>query len=234
MDVSTADINLLDLLNMDLRYWTPPDLDCRTCGATPSCTVSNTSLASAHIDTTKKPPIIFRIAARNENGYGPATQVRWLQDGSNPSQSKAMSPSLKRAAAPADIKSPTFVKKESGCLESLVLEGWASEEEVVYGLVFILAVGAKSEFTSATCLDLCVYGPREPLEALLTAPNIEYKHCSSCIPGLGALTGYYQPGQLSPAMAAALQKIDIDPEQQLYTPKIVDIAAAVIEMYGDI
>ncbi|UYV72371.1 HCFC2 [Cordylochernes scorpioides] len=208
MDVSTADVNLLDLLNMDLGYWTPPDLDCRTCGATPSCTVSNTSLASAHIDTTKKPPIIFRIAARNENGYGPATQVRWLQDGSNPSQSKAMSPSLKRAAAPADIKSPTFVKK-------------------------------------TPCL---------------AAPNIEYKHCSSCIPGLGALTGYYQPGQLNPddtrtyrtcnncpgveltpthifscpAMAAALQKIDIDPEQQLYTPKIVDIAAAVIEMYGDI
>ncbi|UYV71878.1 hypothetical protein LAZ67_9000851 [Cordylochernes scorpioides] len=37
-----------------------------------------------------------------------------------------------------------------------------------------------------------------------------------------------------PAMAAALQKIDIDPEQQLYTPKIVDIAAAVMEMHGDI
>ncbi|UYV79838.1 hypothetical protein LAZ67_18000880 [Cordylochernes scorpioides] len=35
-------------------------------------------------------------------------------------------------------------------------------------------------------------------------------------------------------MAAALQKIDMDPEQQLYTPKIVDIAAAVIEMHGDI
>ncbi|UYV82741.1 hypothetical protein LAZ67_22000704 [Cordylochernes scorpioides] len=36
------------------------------------------------------------------------------------------------------------------------------------------------------------------------------------------------------AMAAASQKIDIDPEQQLYTPKIVDIAAAVMEMHGDI
>ncbi|UYV60883.1 hypothetical protein LAZ67_1002666 [Cordylochernes scorpioides] len=35
-----------------------------------------------------------------------------------------------------------------------------------------------------------------------------------------------------PAMAAALQKIDIDPEQQIYTPKIVDIAAAVMEMHG--
>ncbi|UYV71770.1 hypothetical protein LAZ67_9000325 [Cordylochernes scorpioides] len=29
------------------------------------------------------------------------------------------------------------------------------------------------------------------------APNMEYKRCSSCILGLGALTGYYQPGQLS-------------------------------------
>ncbi|UYV66415.1 hypothetical protein LAZ67_4001594 [Cordylochernes scorpioides] len=28
-------------------------------------------------------------------------------------------------------------------------------------------------------------------------PKMEYKRCSSCIPGLGALTGYYQPGQLS-------------------------------------
>ncbi|UYV74212.1 CLCN3 [Cordylochernes scorpioides] len=36
------------------------------------------------------------------------------------------------------------------------------------------------------------------------------------------------------SMAAALQKIDLDPEQQLYTPKIVDIAAAVMEMHGDI
>ncbi|UYV70202.1 hypothetical protein LAZ67_7002164, partial [Cordylochernes scorpioides] len=27
---------------------------------------------------------------------------------------------------------------------------------------------------------------------------MEYKRCLSCIPGLGALTGYYQPGQLSP------------------------------------
>ncbi|UYV83055.1 hypothetical protein LAZ67_22001998 [Cordylochernes scorpioides] len=37
-----------------------------------------------------------------------------------------------------------------------------------------------------------------------------------------------------PAMAAALQKIDMDPEQKLYTPKILDIATSVIEMYGGI
>eukprot|EP00794_Sanderia_malayensis_P006886 gene6886-7661_t len=50
------------------------------CGASSSCTVNNETLTSAHIDFTTKPAIIFRIAARNEKGYGPATQVRWLQD----------------------------------------------------------------------------------------------------------------------------------------------------------
>ncbi|XP_069760349.1 host cell factor 1-like isoform X2 [Narcine bancroftii] len=50
------------------------------CGAKPLCVVSSTHLANAHIDCTTKPAIIFRIAARNEKGYGPATQVRWLQD----------------------------------------------------------------------------------------------------------------------------------------------------------
>ncbi|KFM66646.1 hypothetical protein X975_12611, partial [Stegodyphus mimosarum] len=58
------------------------------CGPEPSCTVSSANLSSAHIDMTTKPAIIFRIAARNEKGYGPATQVRWLQDGMNVSNSK--------------------------------------------------------------------------------------------------------------------------------------------------
>ena len=49
------------------------------CGPNPQCTVTAGSLSSAHIDYTTKPAIIFRIAARNEKGYGPATQVRWLQ-----------------------------------------------------------------------------------------------------------------------------------------------------------
>ena len=52
------------------------------CGPNPSCVVATPSLASAHIDYTTKPAIIFRIAARNEKGYGPATQVRWLQGNS--------------------------------------------------------------------------------------------------------------------------------------------------------
>merc|ERR1719510_971530 len=57
------------------------------CGAQAQCVVPNSSLAAAHIDTTTKPAIIFRIAARNDKGYGPATQVRWLQDSSSPALS---------------------------------------------------------------------------------------------------------------------------------------------------
>ncbi|EEC07745.1 hypothetical protein IscW_ISCW006465 [Ixodes scapularis] len=56
------------------------------CGPQAACTVPSASLASAHVDMTSKPAIIFRIAARNDKGYGPATQVRWLQVTSNPSQ----------------------------------------------------------------------------------------------------------------------------------------------------
>ena len=38
------------------------------CGAGSSCVVSHSQLASAHIDTTSKPAIIFRIAAKNDKG----------------------------------------------------------------------------------------------------------------------------------------------------------------------
>ncbi|KAH8272502.1 hypothetical protein KR044_012137, partial [Drosophila immigrans] len=48
-------------------------------GAANQCTVPNASLSNAHVDCSNKPAIIFRIAARNQKGYGPATQVRWLQ-----------------------------------------------------------------------------------------------------------------------------------------------------------
>lgn len=51
-------------------------------GAFAECSVNAGQLLQAHLDTStsSKPAIIFRIAARNERGYGPATQVRWLQD----------------------------------------------------------------------------------------------------------------------------------------------------------
>ncbi|CAK1548280.1 unnamed protein product [Leptosia nina] len=50
------------------------------CGKANTCVVPQNSLSAAHVDSSTKPAIIFRIAARNEKGYGPATQVRWLQD----------------------------------------------------------------------------------------------------------------------------------------------------------
>lgn len=51
-------------------------------GALAECSVNAPQLLQAHLDvtTSSKPAIIFRIAARNDRGYGPATQVRWLQD----------------------------------------------------------------------------------------------------------------------------------------------------------
>ncbi|RZB40520.1 host cell factor 2, partial [Asbolus verrucosus] len=49
------------------------------CGPNNSCVVPNATLAAAHLDTSTKAAIIFRIAAKNDKGYGPATQVRWLQ-----------------------------------------------------------------------------------------------------------------------------------------------------------
>ncbi|KAM6982184.1 LOW QUALITY PROTEIN: host cell factor 1b [Tautogolabrus adspersus] len=75
------------------------------CGVSPSCLVQASSLANAHIDHTTKPAIIFRIAARNQKGYGPATQVRWLQE-----SSKEAKPAVKRAGASPDYK-PVGPKK---------------------------------------------------------------------------------------------------------------------------
>ncbi|KAI4896988.1 hypothetical protein NFI96_001372 [Prochilodus magdalenae] len=49
-------------------------------GTKTSCTVSSTHLSNAHIDCSARPAVVFRIAAKNEQGYGPATQIRWLQD----------------------------------------------------------------------------------------------------------------------------------------------------------
>ncbi|XP_054430581.1 host cell factor 2 isoform X1 [Pteronotus mesoamericanus] len=52
------------------------------CGLKTSCIVTAGQLANAHIDYTSRPAIVFRISAKNEKGYGPATQVRWLQGNS--------------------------------------------------------------------------------------------------------------------------------------------------------
>ncbi|XP_058480255.1 host cell factor 2 [Solea solea] len=51
-------------------------------GIKTSCTVNSTHLDNAHIDcsASNRPAVVFRIAAKNEQGYGPATQIRWIQD----------------------------------------------------------------------------------------------------------------------------------------------------------
>lgn len=52
-------------------------------GTKMSCSVSSTHLDNAHIDcsASNRPAVVFRIAAKNEQGYGPATQIRWIQGG---------------------------------------------------------------------------------------------------------------------------------------------------------
>ncbi|XP_039521567.1 host cell factor 1b isoform X2 [Pimephales promelas] len=72
------------------------------CGPNPSCLVQTSSLSNAHIDYTTKPAIIFRIAARNEKGYGPATQVRWLQETNK--DGSAAKPAAKRPVSSPDMK----------------------------------------------------------------------------------------------------------------------------------
>jgi len=81
------------------------------CGPSAQCVVPNSSLAAAHIDTTTKPAIIFRIAARNDKGYGPATQVRWLQDANSPALSGKVG--VKRAAGMTTAQYVTKVAKTS-------------------------------------------------------------------------------------------------------------------------
>ncbi|KAK2858795.1 hypothetical protein Q5P01_003415 [Channa striata] len=51
-------------------------------GTKTSCSVGSTHLDNAHIDCSgsNRPAVVFRIAAKNEQGYGPATQIRWIQD----------------------------------------------------------------------------------------------------------------------------------------------------------
>ncbi|XP_026567193.1 host cell factor 1 isoform X1 [Pseudonaja textilis] len=82
------------------------------CGPSPSCLVQSASLSNAHIDYTTKPAIIFRIAARNEKGYGPATQVRWLQESSK--DGSMTKPTNKRPLSSSDLKSAPKKPKADG------------------------------------------------------------------------------------------------------------------------
>ncbi|XP_053773123.1 host cell factor 1 isoform X7 [Desmodus rotundus] len=82
------------------------------CGPSPSCLVQSSSLSNAHIDYTTKPAIIFRIAARNEKGYGPATQVRWLQETSK--DTPGTKPANKRPMSSPEMKTAPKKSKADG------------------------------------------------------------------------------------------------------------------------
>ncbi|XP_030623631.1 host cell factor 2 [Chanos chanos] len=74
-------------------------------GTKTSCTVSSAHLGNAHIDCSARPAIVFRIAAKNEQGYGPATQIRWLQDASKLKTSSQPESSSPGAAESDNLKS---------------------------------------------------------------------------------------------------------------------------------
>ncbi|CAF0827722.1 unnamed protein product [Rotaria sp. Silwood1] len=83
-------------------------------GVLAECSVNAAQLHQAHLDisTSSKPAIIFRIAARNERGYGPATQVRWLQDQQQtPSNHSTANNLLKRTGSNTN-SSPSITKKQ--------------------------------------------------------------------------------------------------------------------------
>ncbi|CAD5218519.1 unnamed protein product [Bursaphelenchus okinawaensis] len=85
-------------------------------GTEPMCRVDGANLKKAFVDSTPKPAFIFRIAARNEKGYGPATQVRWLQEGRlNPPMPihaiKTPPAGFQRVAAPSSLPHPTYTKR---------------------------------------------------------------------------------------------------------------------------
>ena len=84
-------------------------------GPQPSALVHHAVLAKAHLDVSSKPAVIFRIAACNEKGYGPATQVRWLQETHNFGQATATVPSNTPTDSAPDGISPTpaTLKKNS-------------------------------------------------------------------------------------------------------------------------
>ncbi len=48
-------------------------------GSNTYCEINSDLLSRASIDNTSKPALLLRISAKNDKGYGPATQVRWLQ-----------------------------------------------------------------------------------------------------------------------------------------------------------
>lgn len=67
-------------------------------GTEPFCIINSELISQAHIDSATKPAILFRIAAKNEKGFGPATQVRWVQDSVQATSAAAATPTTSSSA----------------------------------------------------------------------------------------------------------------------------------------
>ena len=97
-------------------------------GPHPSALVLHAVLAKAHLDVSSKPAVIFRIAACNEKGYGPATQVRWLQETHNFGQV----PATLSGNAPTD-STPGGVSPASSTLKKNSSSEISHSPEVIEG-----------------------------------------------------------------------------------------------------
>lgn len=86
-------------------------------GPQPTALVMHSVLAKAHLDMNSKPAVIFRIAACNEKGYGPATQVRWLQESHTVGQASSATGNTPPDVT-SDGASPTSLKKSLDGLQS--------------------------------------------------------------------------------------------------------------------
>ncbi len=91
-------------------------------GPSPSALVGHSVLSKAHLDVSSKPAVIFRIAACNEKGYGPATQVRWLQESHG---TAATTPGANSGAA-AGGASPSGANQQAGLKKAPSSEGLAA------------------------------------------------------------------------------------------------------------
>ncbi|VDD74692.1 unnamed protein product [Mesocestoides corti] len=89
-------------------------------GPSPSALVGHSVLSKAHLDVSSKPAVIFRIAACNEKGYGPATQVRWLQESHTPGQGASVGAPLPDAPC-GGTSPPSASLKKTPSAEALHL-----------------------------------------------------------------------------------------------------------------
>ncbi|KRZ08608.1 Host cell factor 1 [Trichinella zimbabwensis] len=75
------------------------------CGFDAFCQVPNNIVDASLLNFQDQSAVIFRVAARNTAGYGPFTQIRWVRDKKETTESQASNISTKRAAL--DLQPPS-------------------------------------------------------------------------------------------------------------------------------